>query len=211
MGRKDDATLKPSTRKEELADFPAPGTFDWFEAILAEFGSRVELTPEKHMELCEDLTRRPDVAEVQYYMLEKQGLEHVDGLLDRIMEPDPPAKVVRVRIARATRTMLAEHLSQFGLVVDRDNKGLTRFIDSLVTSGIESGKISPKWLSILDGLIESPTRKLQRRMEGDEENKQAAQTTHNQEISELTEEAEEEALADSGVGGGPEPKAPLQG
>jgi len=199
MARKDEATLKP---KQELSDFPAPHTHDWYDGILAEFSNRIELTPEKLFELCDDLTRRPDVADVQYYMLEKQGLEHVDGLLDRIMEPDP--KVVRVRISRATRTMLAEHLSQFGLVIDRNNKGLTRFVDALITTGIESGKLSPKWLSMLDGLMESPTRKLQRRMDGDEAAQRSAQETHEVEVAELAEEAEAESAADVGGGPGPE-------
>lgn len=202
MAKKEDATLKPS--KEGLTDYPAPGSYDWFDLILAEFGNRVELTAEKHMELCEDLQRCPGVAEVQWHMLDKQGLAHVDGLLDRIMEPDPPAKLVRVRISRATRTMLAEYLSQLGLVIDRKNKGLTRFVDALITTGIESGKISPKWLSMLDGLIESPTQQLQRRTSADEKETRLAQESHAADVAELSEEASEDVKIDVGGGPGPE-------
>lgn len=202
MSKTDKASLTPRRGKKsgdnvtKLDDFPAFGTHNWYENVIAEFGPLIELEPEKMADLCDSLTLLPEDHDHGFKMLYRMGLENVGGLLDRLCDSTPPGKVIKVRISRATRNMLAEYLSQFGLVIDKNNKGLTRFIDSLLVSSIQSGKLSPKWLAMLDGLIESPTRLVQRQMELDDATKAEKTAMYEQNITELREEAAKDAIAD---------------
>ena len=210
MAKADRTTLKKRTTGSSavtrLDDFPAFGTHNWYEGVLAEFGAHIELEPEALADLCDSLTLLPQDHTHGFKMLERMGLENVEGLLDRICVDTPPGMVIQVVINRATRNMLAEYLSQFGLVIDTHNKGLTRFIDSLLVSANQSGKLSPKWLGMLEGLIESPTRLVQRQMEADDDSRNKAQAVHEQNITELREEVVQDAIEEGDMSASAEPE-----